>query len=181
MAMDLKEIESLIKEALSDATVEIQDLAGDGNHYSATVTSSQFSGKSKIEQHKMVYNSLKGKMGNELHADEVILADEISPDTCRLWDALTDKKLDKDRFRQGLGDVVESYQIMAKKLGDHDLLFIVEQNRDGQMRTLIMAEGGIIPDKLVSILCFDGQPITAEHITNKINAHLSGKPALAAS
>ena len=68
MAMDLKEIESLIKEALSDAIVEIQDLAGDGNHYSATVTSAKFSGKSKIEQHKMVYNSLKGKMGNELHA-----------------------------------------------------------------------------------------------------------------
>ena len=68
MAMDLKEIERLIKEAFSDATVEIQDLAGDGNHYSATVTSSKFSGKSKIEQHKMVYNSLKGKMGNQLHA-----------------------------------------------------------------------------------------------------------------
>ena len=68
MAMDLKEIESLIKEALSDAIVEIQDLAGDGNHYSATITSSLFSGKSKIEQHKMVYNSLKGRMGNELHA-----------------------------------------------------------------------------------------------------------------
>ena len=68
MAMDLKEIERLIKEAFSDATVEIQDIAGDGNHYSATVTSSKFSGKSKIEQHKMVYNSLKGKMGNELHA-----------------------------------------------------------------------------------------------------------------
>ena len=68
MAMDLKEIESLIKETLTDATVEIQDLAGDGNHYSATVTSVQFSGKSKIEQHKMVYNSLKDKMGNELHA-----------------------------------------------------------------------------------------------------------------
>ena len=68
MAMDLKEIEKLIKEALPNATIEIQDLAGDGNHYSATVTSSDFSGKSKIEQHKMVYNSLKGKMGNELHA-----------------------------------------------------------------------------------------------------------------
>ena len=60
---------------------------------------------------------------------------------------------------------------------DHDLLFIVEQNRDGQMRTLIMAEGGIIPDKLVSILCFDGQPITAAYIKNKINAPLSGVPA----
>ena len=68
MAMDLKEIESLIREALPDATIDIKDLAGDGNHYSATITSSQFSGKSKIEQHKMVYNSLKGRMGNELHA-----------------------------------------------------------------------------------------------------------------
>ncbi len=68
MAMDLKEIEKFIKEAMPDASVEIQDLAGDGNHYSATVTSLQFAGKSKIEQHKMVYNSLKGRMGNELHA-----------------------------------------------------------------------------------------------------------------
>ena len=68
MAMNLDEIERLIKEAMPDAIVEIQDLAGDGNHYSATITSSQFSGKSKITQHKMVYNSLKGRMGNELHA-----------------------------------------------------------------------------------------------------------------
>ena len=68
MAMDIKEIETLIKEALPDAIIEIQDLAGDNNHNSATITSSEFSGKNKIEQHKMVYNSLKGKMGNELHA-----------------------------------------------------------------------------------------------------------------
>ena len=68
MAMNLKEIEILIKQAMPDAVIEIQDLAGDGNHYSATVTSSKFSGKTKIEQHKMVYNSLKGRMGNELHA-----------------------------------------------------------------------------------------------------------------
>ena len=68
MAMDLKEIENFIKEAMPDAIVEIQDLAGDGNHYSATIKSKVFSGKSKIEQHKMVYNSLKGRMGNELHA-----------------------------------------------------------------------------------------------------------------
>ena len=68
MAMDLKEIEKHIKEAMPDASIDIQDLAGDGNHYSAIVKSSQFAGKSKIEQHKMVYNSLKGKMGNELHA-----------------------------------------------------------------------------------------------------------------
>ena len=68
MAMDLKEIEKLIKETFPDAIVKIEDLAGDGNHYSAMVISSQFQGKSKIEQHKMVYKSLKGKMGNELHA-----------------------------------------------------------------------------------------------------------------
>ena len=68
MAMNLNEIENLIKESLPDAKVEIQDLAGDGNHYSATVISSKFVGKTKIQQHKMVYNSLKGKMGNELHA-----------------------------------------------------------------------------------------------------------------
>ena len=68
MAMDLKEIEKYIRDAFPDALVKIDDLAGDGDHYSATVTSSLFTGKSKIEQHKMVYNSLKGKMGNELHA-----------------------------------------------------------------------------------------------------------------
>tara|TARA_Y100000590_G_C15476592_1_gene922325 strand:- start:313 stop:549 length:237 start_codon:yes stop_codon:yes gene_type:complete len=68
MAMDLKEIEKLIKESIPDALVEIQDLAGDGNHYSATISSSEFNGKSKIQQHKLVYSSLKGKMGNELHA-----------------------------------------------------------------------------------------------------------------
>ncbi len=68
MSMDLKEIEKYIKEAMPDAVIDIKDLAGDGNHYSATITSSQFAGKSKIEQHKMVYDSLKGKMGNELHA-----------------------------------------------------------------------------------------------------------------
>ncbi len=64
---------------------------------------------------------------------------------------------------------------------DHDLLFIVEQNRDGQMRTLIMAEGGIIPDKLVSVLCFDGQPITADFISNKISSHLTGNPSKTAA
>ena len=68
MAMNLKEIESMIKEALPEAIIDIQELAGDGNHYSATITSSAFNGKSKIEQHIMIYNSLKGKMGNELHA-----------------------------------------------------------------------------------------------------------------
>ena len=68
MAMNMTEIESLVKEAIPDAIIEIQDLAGDGNHYSATITSSLFKGKNKIEQHKIVYNALKGKMGNELHA-----------------------------------------------------------------------------------------------------------------
>ena len=68
MALPVEEIKKLIKESIPDATIEIKDLMGDNNHYSATITSSQFVGKNKIEQHKMVYNSLKGKMGNELHA-----------------------------------------------------------------------------------------------------------------
>ena len=68
MAMNLNEIENLVKKAIPDAVIDIQDLAGDVNHYSATIISSLFKGKSKIEQHKIVYNALKGKMGNELHA-----------------------------------------------------------------------------------------------------------------
>ena len=68
MAMNLSEIENLVKKAIPDAVIDIQDLAGDGNHYSATIISSLSKGKSKIEQHKIVYNALKGKMGNELHA-----------------------------------------------------------------------------------------------------------------
>ena len=68
MALPIEEIKKMIKESIPDATIEIKDLMGDNNHYSATIKSSIFKGKSKIEQHKMVYNSLKGKMGNELHA-----------------------------------------------------------------------------------------------------------------
>ena len=68
MSLKLEEIKKLILEAIPDAEITIQDLAGDENHYSATIKSKIFNGKSKIEQHKMVYNSLKGKMGNELHA-----------------------------------------------------------------------------------------------------------------
>jgi stress-induced morphogen len=68
MAMAAAEIERFIKEALPDASVEIRDLAGDGNHYAATVMSAAFKGKSRIQQHQMVYASLKGRMGGELHA-----------------------------------------------------------------------------------------------------------------
>tara|TARA_B100001029_G_C14769047_1_gene290167 strand:- start:145 stop:375 length:231 start_codon:yes stop_codon:yes gene_type:complete len=68
MALALKEIEKLIKSSIPDASVEIKDLMGDENHYSALIKSKMFSGLSKIDQHKLVYKSLKGKMGNELHA-----------------------------------------------------------------------------------------------------------------
>ena len=68
MALKIEEIKSLIKEFMPDAEIIIKDLAGDENHYSATIKSKIFSGKSKIEQHKLVYKALKGKMGNELHA-----------------------------------------------------------------------------------------------------------------
>ena len=68
MSMTKEEIISHIKESLPDAIITIDDLRGDENHYSATIISKSFKGKNKIEQHKMVYNSLKGKMGSQLHA-----------------------------------------------------------------------------------------------------------------
>ena len=68
MPLEKKIIEELIKSSIPDAKVIIEDLRGDGDHYSATVISKTFDGKSKIEQHKMVYNSLEGKMGKDLHA-----------------------------------------------------------------------------------------------------------------
>tara|TARA_B100001540_G_scaffold289849_1_gene286132 strand:+ start:603 stop:833 length:231 start_codon:yes stop_codon:yes gene_type:complete len=68
MALSINEIKKLITESIPDAIIEIEDLMGDNNHYSAKITSKIFNGKSKIEQHKLVYKSLKGKMGNELHA-----------------------------------------------------------------------------------------------------------------
>lgn len=68
MAMRAADIEALIKEAFPDATVEIRDLAGDGDHYAATVVTPAFAGKSRVQQHQMVYAALKGRMGGELHA-----------------------------------------------------------------------------------------------------------------
>ena len=68
MAMDAREIERLIKEAIPDARVEIRDLAGDGDHYAATVVAESFRGKSRVQQHQMVYAALKGSMGDALHA-----------------------------------------------------------------------------------------------------------------
>lgn len=68
MAMDAGAIERLIREALPDATVEIRDLAGDGDHYAAVVISPSFRGKSRVQQHQMVYAALKGSMGGALHA-----------------------------------------------------------------------------------------------------------------
>ena len=68
MTMTKNEIQTLIQNSISNASVIIEDLRGDNNHYSATIVSKSFLGKSKIEQHKMVYDSLKGKMGSELHA-----------------------------------------------------------------------------------------------------------------
>ena len=68
MALPIEEIKKLIISSIPDATIEIKDLMGDNNHYAATIKSKIFNGLSKIDQHKLVYKSLKGKMGNELHA-----------------------------------------------------------------------------------------------------------------
>ena len=66
--MDPGDIERLIKESLPDAVVNIQDLAGDGDHYAAHVVSGEFKGKTRVQQHQMVYRALQGRMGGELHA-----------------------------------------------------------------------------------------------------------------
>jgi stress-induced morphogen len=68
MPMKAEDIETMIRAAIPDAVVEIKDLAGDGDHYSATVTSAAFTGKSRVQQHQMVYAALKGNMGGVLHA-----------------------------------------------------------------------------------------------------------------
>jgi stress-induced morphogen len=68
MAMQPAEIEALIKAALPDAQVTIEDLAGDGDHYAASVVSESFRGKSRVQQHQIVYAALQGRMGGELHA-----------------------------------------------------------------------------------------------------------------
>ncbi|GJE16320.1 BolA family protein [Methylobacterium marchantiae] len=68
MPMDSREIEAMIREALPDATIEIKDLAGDGDHYAATVISSAFKGKTRVAQHQLVYGALQGRMGGVLHA-----------------------------------------------------------------------------------------------------------------
>ncbi|MEL6505915.1 MAG: BolA family transcriptional regulator [Pseudomonadota bacterium] len=68
MPMNASDIETMIREALPDAQVTIRDLAGDGDHYAAEVVSAEFAGKSRVQQHKMVYDALKGKMGGTLHA-----------------------------------------------------------------------------------------------------------------
>ncbi len=68
MALPIEEIKQLIISSIPDASIEIKDLMGDSNHYSAIISSKMFKGLNKIEQHKLVYKSLKGKMGNELHA-----------------------------------------------------------------------------------------------------------------
>jgi len=66
--MQAAEIERLIKAALPDAIVKIEDLRGDGDHYAATVISGAFKGKSRVQQHQMIYTALGGRMGGELHA-----------------------------------------------------------------------------------------------------------------
>ncbi len=68
MAMSSAEIEELIRAAIPDAVIRIEDLAGDGDHYACTVVSESFRGRSRVQQHQIVYAALRGRMGNELHA-----------------------------------------------------------------------------------------------------------------
>ncbi len=68
MAMEASEIEAMIRAALPDAHVTIEDLRGDGDHYAALVVSGAFKGKTRVQQHQMVYDALRGRMGGQLHA-----------------------------------------------------------------------------------------------------------------
>jgi stress-induced morphogen len=68
MAIAQTELENLLRTAFPDAEIAIEDLAGDGDHYRATVRSDQFAGKARVAQHQMVYAALKGRMGDQLHA-----------------------------------------------------------------------------------------------------------------
>ncbi|PZO80450.1 MAG: BolA family transcriptional regulator [Mesorhizobium amorphae] len=68
MPMDARDIEAMIREGIPDAQVTIRDLAGDGDHYAAEVVAESFRGKSRVQQHQMVYKALQGKMGGVLHA-----------------------------------------------------------------------------------------------------------------
>ena len=68
MPMSAGEIEQMVKDAMPDAEVRIDDLRGDGDHYAAFISSSAFKGKTRVQQHQMVYAALRGRMGNELHA-----------------------------------------------------------------------------------------------------------------
>ena len=74
MAMSAEEIVGLIKAAIPDADLDLRDLAGDGDHYAVHVISDAFAGKSRIQQHKLVYAALGGRMGGELHALQVTTA-----------------------------------------------------------------------------------------------------------
>ena len=75
MAISLREIETMLREAFPDAKIQVTDLAGDGDHYAATVVTTAFKGVSKVKQHQMVYAALKGKMGGDLHALALTTAD----------------------------------------------------------------------------------------------------------
>ena len=68
MAIDAGEIERLIKAGFPDAQIRIDDLRGDGDHYAATIISAAFKGKTRVQQHQMVYQALRGRMGEQLHA-----------------------------------------------------------------------------------------------------------------
>ncbi len=82
MPMEAKDIEFMIRESLPDARVVIQDLRGDGDHYSALVISEAFRGKSRVQQHQMVYAALGGRMGGELHA---LALQTVTPDKAPEW------------------------------------------------------------------------------------------------
>lgn len=79
MAMQSEDLEALLQEAFPDAEIVIEDLAGDGDHYRASIRSDAFAGKSRVAQHQMVYAALRGRMGGELHALALTTGPKTAP------------------------------------------------------------------------------------------------------
>src|SRR5688500_2166030 len=101
MAMEASEIARLIKESLPDAEVKIEDLRGDGDHYAAQVVSAAFAGKSRVQQHQMVYEALRGRMGDQLHALALQASARKAGEPQRRWGLGVDPK---DRATRGAID-----------------------------------------------------------------------------
>src|ERR1700741_913343 len=122
MAMSAAEIETAIRAALPDADVKITDLAGDGAHYAAAVVSGAFKGKTRVQQHKMVYDELAGRMGGQLHALSLPTAPKDGPLTLAPV-VLTSGSRERDEIQMSSNTV---HDRIAKDISETDVLLYMK-------------------------------------------------------